>query len=131
MKVYSFLTLMALVITITSCSSKRFGVNNGSYSINKPQGKSGTMNAIVYGYLFEYGTKLPSIVPRVYVGKELKSKADTKSGHYSFSIKPGNYRFVGKGLGYYSTKTKGIKVSKGDSVNIDFYLKINDTPLVN
>jgi hypothetical protein len=130
MKVYSFVTLVTLIITITSCSSKRFGVNKGSYSINKSHGKSGTMNPLVYGYLFEYGTKLPSNVPRVYVGKELKSKADPKSGQYSFSIKPGKHRFVGKGLGYYSTKTKRIKVSKGDSVNIDFYLKINETPLV-
>jgi hypothetical protein len=130
MKVYSFVILATLFITVTSCSSKRSGVKSGSYSIDKSQGKHGTLNPVVYGYLFEYGTKHPSIVPRVYVGRELKSKADPKSGQYSFSIEPGKYRFVGKGLGYYSTKTRRIKVSKGDSVNIDFYLRINETPLV-
>jgi len=130
MKAYLLVTLVTLAIAIVSCSSKRPGANNGSYSINKTQDHSSPLDPMVYGYLYEYGTKLPSIVPRVYVGMELKSKADPASGRYSFSIKPGKYRFLGKGMGYYSTRTKRMTLRQGDSLNIDFYLKINETPLV-
>lgn len=127
MKIYSLLTLTILLFSITGCASKR--VDAGTYSINKKQAQPGAVNPIVYGYVFEHGTKLPVIAPRLVVGKKLTVRPDPKSGQYSFSIEPGKYRFVGWGLGYYPTKTRKTKVSKGDSVRIDFYLKVHTTLL--
>ncbi|GEM_PF-2542402 len=129
MKKYLIITLTILFF-ISGCASKRTGEE--SYSIkNRDQAQSGTLKPIVYGYVFEHGTKFPAISPRIYVGKALKSKADPESGQYAFSINPGKYRFVGKGMSYFSTTTRKVKIIEGDSVRIDFYLKANVTPLHN
>jgi hypothetical protein len=129
MKQYIVITLTILLFT-TGCALKR--TDEESYSIkNKHQARSGALKPIVFGYVFEHGTTFPAVSPRIYVGKELKSKANPESGNYSFSINPGKYRFVGMGMSYFSTTTRKVKVIEGDSVRIDFFLKPNLTSLHN
>lgn len=127
MKVYALVTLAILSFIIASCSSKLANVTKESYSIHIRQ--SNSINPIVYGYLFEYGTEFAPAISFVEVDDQLKSKANPKSGQYSISIKPGKHRFVAYGLGYYPTKTRKVKVSKGDSIQINFYLKVDETAL--
>jgi len=121
------ITLIIVALIYTGCASKR--LTAGSYAINKTRSAS-VKPAVVYGSVYEYGTQLPAIVPRVYVGQKLKAKADPRSGKYAFFIEPGKYRFTGQAMSFYSTKTSKTKVSIGDSVRIDFYLRVNETPLI-
>jgi uncharacterized membrane protein len=126
MKIHFLLTPIILLFTVIGCASQQ-----GSYLVNKHQAQSSEANPIIYGYLYEYGTKDPVITSAVTLNKQIKSRVDASLGKYSFSVEPGKYRFDGIGIGYYPTKTKRIKVVEGDSVRIDFYLKVNDTPLHN
>lgn len=128
---YFTISLAILLFTITGCASKRTGFNNKSYSINRSHTHSGNLDPILYGYVVEYPLKVPVLGSRVYVGKDLKGQIESKEGYYSFPMKPGKYRFNGVCVGYYITRTRRIKVSKGDSVRIDFNLKIDDRPLIN
>lgn len=122
--------MLTILLFTTGCTLKR--TSEDAYSIKiKHQAQSGTLKPIVYGYVFEHGTRFTALGPRIYVGKELKSKADPESGHYSFIINRGKYKFVGMGMSYFSTTTRRVKVIEGDSVRIDFYLKPNATPLHN
>jgi hypothetical protein len=130
MKIYSLVTLTILSLTISGCASKRMEVKKVSYAMSKGRVQPNAMNPVIYGYLFERGTKYPAIVPVVAIGKKIISYADPGSGRYSFRIKPGKYKFVGMGLGYHSTQTKKVEVNNGDSVRIDFYLKVKETMLV-
>lgn len=119
------LTLLAVIHS--GCASKR--LTKGSYQINKTQ-TGFNKPGVVYGAVYEYGTKLPATVPRVYIARELQAKADPRSGEYTFTIKPGRYRFTGRAMSYYPVKTSKIKVHIGDSLRIDFYLRLDETPLI-
>jgi hypothetical protein len=129
MKIYSLVTLTILSLTISGCASKRMEVKKVSYAMSKGRVQPNAMNPVIYGYLFERGTKYPAIVPVVAIGKKIISYAD-QFGRYSFRVEPGKYKFIGKGLGYHSTQTKKVEVNTGDSVRIDFYLKVKETLLV-
>lgn len=46
-----------------------------------------------------------------------------KSGRISFKLPPGNYNFEARTLGSYPIKTPTLFLSKGDSLNINFYME--------
>lgn len=118
--------LILLLITAIGCTSQQ-----GLYTVNKHRSKNSTnADPVIYGSLFEYGTKYSAMVSAVALNHQMKPRFDSKSGLYMFSTKPGKHKFNGMAIGYYPTTTKKIKVTKGDSVRIDFYLKVNDTPLL-
>jgi hypothetical protein len=131
MRVYLLVMFTVLSFTLTGCASRRANLKKESYSVNRGKAPSNLANPEVYGCLFEYGTKYPATVPAIKLGKQVISRADPGSGRYSFHIKPGKYRFVGIAIGFYQTKTRRIKVSKGDSLQINFYLKVDERPIIN
>jgi hypothetical protein len=111
-----------LLVLLTGCAAR-----SGTYSFSITKTDSLTKAPLIYGEVFEYDTKLPSF-GFIWPNKE-PHHLTSELGKYAFELRPGKYRFTGGYLGYFSIRTKSLKISNGEQVKVDFYLKSDPSPL--
>lgn len=129
MKFRRFPSCILPLLLLTGCATRTgtFETKHGAYSISITKMDSLTKAPVIHGEVFEYDTKLPSF-GFIWANKE-PYHVTSNIGKYAFELKPGKYRFTGGYLGYFSTKTKFLKISNGEQVRVDFYLKGDPRPL--
>lgn len=130
-----FIIIISVIINLllfSNCSTNKELIteNCDYYKIYTTKHLVRTVKPTIYGSFYECNTNLPLNYPIIKVNDSVHFKADIK-GKFLFSIYPGKYRFAGVGYPYMQLQTKTIKVNPGDSIRIDFYLRLNTTPLVN
>lgn len=115
---------------IIGCASQKGLINtkDGSYKIKIAASSVTIDSAIIYGYIYDEKSKTPIKSGGVKLDGVKRYVSDT-AGKYVINLKPGRYTFQGQGYGYYWPTTKKIKISQGDSVRLDFFLKEDLRPL--
>jgi hypothetical protein len=105
--------------------------DNGKYIISKMRRVDRLSPPIIYGKIYEYGADTLLEWSRI---RELPSmtyhKTDHKTKTYSAILIPGKHKFRGLSVPpWKGVQTKSLKLSIGDSIRIDFYLKRDTIPL--
>ncbi|MET4138157.1 carboxypeptidase-like regulatory domain-containing protein [Pedobacter sp. UYP1] len=117
--------ISALIILTASCSTKQglIKTKESLYELNIKK-TSLNHNPVISGYVYEFGTKSPVLGASVWNHKHYNNNTKVDiSGKFIYSIKPGKYRILASFVGFRPCKTNSITVSKGDTIEIDFYLK--------
>ncbi len=124
------ITVLLNVILFGGCSSNKKLIPsiNGYYRIKFYKSPC-TNRTIIFGNIYEHQTDFPVHISAVKLNNYRPYKADL-SGKYKFKVKPDKYTFTGVGMPYKWVETEPIIVKQGDSIRIDFYLKPDNTPLV-
>lgn len=86
---------------------------------------------VVYGYVYEYGTKHSVPASRILVDGiyDKVFKANNNFGMYKIIVEPGKHYFAAGGLSYSFFESKKVHLKIGDSVRINFYLKADTSRL--
>ena len=119
--------IFTLVILNSSCSTNQglMKSKEGAYEIiiNK---SSSDKDPVISGHVYEFGTKNPVLAAFVWNDKhyDVKTQVDLK-GRFSYATKPGKYKTYASFVGFRPSLTKSFVASKGDTVFIDFYLKLD------
>jgi hypothetical protein len=118
-----------LLLLLAGCATRSgtFESKHGSYTISIKKTDSITKPPVIYGDVFEYDTKLPSF-GLIWANKD-PYRMTSEIGKYAFELKPGKYNFTSGYLGFFKVKSRAVKISNGEKVKIDFYLKADETPM--
>lgn len=125
----TLLTFSTLIL-FCGCASQHGIVKtkDGSFELVILKSSSVDKKPVIHGYIYSENTREPIGIGYLRLDGEKRYKTD-KSGTYNINIEPGKHKFEGQGYGYYWPSTKKIKVSQGDSIRIDFFLKEDVRPL--
>lgn len=130
------LIFVSFLIILTSCTSliiNKPTYNNGRYnfSTNRNNLLYAQDSIVIYGFIKTIGTKEPLKFSLITFGCS-KVTSDTL-GFFRFkdhSISVKSFLFANS-IGFRGVETDHLMLSKGDSVNINFYLSEDDRPLIN
>lgn len=132
------LNLILLLLTLVTISCKTAEMlkstnNPGKYAISFYKSPKLAINGdvIVYGYVKDLKNKLPLGSSKIELGC-FTAKADT-NGHYRFTLKSGAIQtfLSASSIGYKSVETEFFHLAQGDSIRINFYLSLDERPLIN
>ncbi|MET4141965.1 carboxypeptidase regulatory-like domain-containing protein [Pedobacter sp. UYP1] len=118
--------ISTLIILNSSCATKQGLMisKEGVYEIiiNK---SSSDNDPVISGHVYEFGTKNPVLGASVWNDKyyHIKTGVDLK-GRFIYRTKPGKYKVHASFVGFRPSLTNSFAASKGDTVYIDFYLKL-------
>lgn len=130
-KKVTFLCLSSLIFAIAACSVKQNTIienKSGSY-IYKITKTQKDMDPVVTILVTTYNDSVDVLLPTIMVDRQ-KSPNSNLHGKYKISVKPGNHRFMGKGMSFLFVETGKINLAKGDSLDIVFRLKQDRSPLI-
>lgn len=119
--------ILSFVFAISVSCSKNGRTNSVSEQETSQitRGKTKDGSSIIVGHCHDFGLK-GDVIPAVLNINGVV--LETNNGYFEYNVWPGNYDmrvgFIGK-----RWTSKSIKIDKGDSVNITFYLRDDDTPL--
>lgn len=120
-----------LCVFLCACQSVRHSMmintKHGSYTVNIKNAQSSN-EPLIYGEIYDFDTHLSLQFSKVQInGKQMYS---TDNGLFKFKLEPGKYRFTGKAFPYEFCETKTIVLNRGDSVELNIYLKPYKKPIV-
>lgn len=115
-----------IFITGMSCSKSgriNSDIKQETSQVTKEKTKNGY--CVIVGHCYGFVSK-EDIIP---AGLNINGVVlETNNGFFEYNVWPGNHEirvgFIGK-----KWISKSVKIEKGDSVNVKFYLKDDDTPL--
>ncbi|WP_151086600.1 carboxypeptidase-like regulatory domain-containing protein [Hymenobacter baengnokdamensis] len=121
--------LLLLMLT-TACMKVPARLPSSKYIIKVFPKKYTKSNPIISGHtdeLYPDGSYRPIGLAYISVGKQgVKSDND---GNYSARVSPGKYDVSVRIIGYQPIVVKDVRISKKDSVRIDFHLSADTTKL--
>lgn len=122
--------LLNMILLVSCLSNKKLIPSIDGYYRVKVYKSVMSNRTIIFGNLYEYKTNEPLVISAVKLNNTIPYKSDF-TGKYKIVLNhPDTYTFTGVGMPYRFTETDPIKVNVGDSIRIDFYLKPDNTPLV-
>ncbi|MBB5619540.1 hypothetical protein HDE69_000576 [Pedobacter cryoconitis] len=127
-KILVKVTIIFIIIIInSSCSTKQgfIKTKESPYELNIKK-TSLSHDPVIYGYVYEFGTKNPVLAASVWNDKHYENKivVDVK-GKFKYIVKPGKHKIWASFVGFRPCTTNSFEASKGDTIKIDFYLKID------
>lgn len=128
---------LIFLLLIVSCQTKKISNlrptnNNGGYTMSVAKNSSlyTQDRIVVYGYVKELGQNTPLKASQIKYGCYVINV--NNDGFYRFKEKTTEEIFITSSwIGYRTVETENLKLEKGDSVKIDFFLAPDDRPLIN
>lgn len=118
-------SMLAGLLLLFACSSQK-GLNSNHYHYQLKKGRASNM-AVIQGSLFDGETNSPlSINGAVKIGDSIMAKTDA-SGIFKFYVKPESYRITGTGYPYRLLTTKKIRLSAGDTLKLEMFIKFESS----
>lgn len=114
-----------------ACSVKQNTIienKSGSY-IYKITKTQKDMDPVVTILVTTYNDSVDVLLPTIMVDRQ-KSPNSNLHGKYKISVKPGKHLFMAKGMSFLFVETGTINLAKGDSLDIVFRLKQDQSPLI-
>ena len=125
MQVARSLTLFIFVISMACSKNEHLKNTHEGETFTISKGATKDASSIIVGQCFDWESK-SNLLPTVLNINGVVLL--TKNGLFNYHVWPGNYDIRVGFIGKRWTSTI-VKIEKGDSVNIKFYLKDDDTPL--
>lgn len=129
--------LLILLLSVISCQPRiaakmKSTYNNGGYTVSILKKKSPQANndIVIYGSVNDVGNKSPLIASVIKIG--CNSISVNNTGVYYAKEKAVENLFITcTSIGHLTLETENLKLQKGDSVRVNFFLAQDERPLVN
>lgn len=121
--------IFSLALLFSCSSNKKLTPSISGYYKIKIYKSTLKNKAVIFGHIYEYKTTYSIPFSVVKVNNVFINKADV-NGIYSFVIQPQTCFLRSTAISYKFTEVEKLKISSGDSIRIDFYLKQDGTPLI-
>ena len=119
MKTFKLFILFVVLNQFIACSSKNY---KGVITQNKIRNNIACSGSVVDG-------QDGSIVSWAAIKIEDSIYKADKNGNFQFVLEPGSYSITAIYVGLEVNSTKNFRLVRGDSLNLDFFMKPDPTPL--
>lgn len=86
-------------------------------------------NPVIRGKIYEEKTNISLVAAAVRVDNENPPFKVNSKGEFLFSIPPGTHFYQGRAVGYMVLNTKRFKANAGDTITIDYHLRMDNVDL--
>jgi hypothetical protein len=124
-QVFRMITLVIFFICISCSKNWHSERNNESETSQVTRGKTKDGSCIIVGHCYDFNSK-GNPLPGFFNINGVVLEAN--NGFFKYYVWPGEYN-LRAGFIFKKWALRSVKIEKGDSVHVSFYLKDDDTPI--